>query len=212
MRRSATRQTQVRQDTTNADSSFRAFLSEWEKAQTRFINGDPTAWKQHASHRDDVTILGAFGGYGEKGWEIVGARYDWASSQYKAGEATLKVDIRLASRSVKTWLSPQGLSARKGRAWVTKTRRGEHCEPRKSFGKRTAPGSYCTATPTRLLKSRRHQQPQRNEAVIAYTLLRATTCTPRSPSSMRIKRVIAFASIAHVAATIAQRSAGRPFA
>jgi len=86
-------QTQVRRDTT-ADSSFRAFLPEWEKAQSLFINGDPTLWKQHASKRDDVTILGGFGGYGEKGWDAVGARYDWASSQYKGGGATMKVEYR----------------------------------------------------------------------------------------------------------------------
>jgi len=74
------------------DQSFRAFLQTWEQAQTRFINGDPTLWKQHASHRDDVTILGGFGGEGEKGGKAVGARYDWASSQYRAGNATVKVD------------------------------------------------------------------------------------------------------------------------
>ena len=84
-------QTQVRQGTT-VGSSFREFLPEWEKAQSRFINGDPTLWKQHASHREDVTILGGFGGYGEKGWDAVGARYDWASSRYKGGGATLKVE------------------------------------------------------------------------------------------------------------------------
>lgn len=84
-------QTQTRQDTTT-DSTFRAFLRQWEKAQSLFINGDPTLWKQHASHRDDVTILGGFGGYGEKGWSAVGARYDWASSQYKGGGATMKVE------------------------------------------------------------------------------------------------------------------------
>ncbi|MBA3768316.1 MAG: nuclear transport factor 2 family protein [Acidobacteria bacterium] len=85
-------QTQVRPDTITADSSFRAFLPEWEKTQSRFINGDPTLWKQHASHRDDVTILGGFGGYGEKGWDAVGARYDWASSQYKDSGAKMKVE------------------------------------------------------------------------------------------------------------------------
>ena len=73
-------------------ASLRAFLPQWEAAQTRFINGDPALWKQHASHGDDVTILGAFGGYGEKGWNAVGSRYDWASSQYKAGGATLAVE------------------------------------------------------------------------------------------------------------------------
>lgn len=74
------------------DSSFLAFLQRWETAQSRFINGDPTSWKQSASHRADATILGAFGGYGEKGWEVVGARYDWASSQYRESGATMRVE------------------------------------------------------------------------------------------------------------------------
>jgi len=82
---------QVRRDTT-PESSFRAFLPQWERAQSSFINSDPTLWKQSASQRDDATILGAFGGYGEKGWDAVGARYDWASSQYKRSGATLKVE------------------------------------------------------------------------------------------------------------------------
>ena len=82
---------QVRRGTT-PESSFRAFLPRWEKAQSGFINGDPTQWKQNTSHRDDATILGAFGGYGEKGWGAVGARYDWASSQYKPGGATMNVE------------------------------------------------------------------------------------------------------------------------
>ena len=74
------------------DQGFRSFLQTWEEAQTRFINGDPTLWKQHASRGDDVTILGGFGGEGEKGWKAVGPRYDWAASQYTPGGATLTVD------------------------------------------------------------------------------------------------------------------------
>lgn len=85
-------QAQVRHDAAPGDSGFSAFLPEWEKAQSRFINGNPSLWKQHVSHREDVTILGGFGGYGEKGWDAVGARYDWASSQYKEGAATMKVE------------------------------------------------------------------------------------------------------------------------
>jgi len=84
-------QSQVR-DNVSAESSFRAFLLTWEKAQLSFINGDPTQWKQNASHRDDATILGGFGGHGEKGWDAVGKRYDWAASQYKGGGTTLKVE------------------------------------------------------------------------------------------------------------------------
>lgn len=83
-------QTEVR-PTAAGDSSLQAFLPQWEEAQSRFITGDPTLWKQNASQRDDATILGAFGGY-EKGWNEVGPRYDWASSQYKDSGAKLKVE------------------------------------------------------------------------------------------------------------------------
>lgn len=58
-------------------SDFRLFLRDFEDSARRFINGDAERWKHHASHRDDVTILGGFGGY-EKGWQEVGPRYEWA--------------------------------------------------------------------------------------------------------------------------------------
>jgi len=83
-------QTGVR-PTVVGDSSLQKFLPQWEEAQTHFINGDPTLWKQLSSHGDDATVLGAFGGY-EKGWNEVGPRYDWASSQFKAGRATISVE------------------------------------------------------------------------------------------------------------------------
>ncbi len=73
------------------DSTLQAFLPQWEEAQSRFLTGDPTLWKQNASQRDDATILGAFGGY-EKGWNEVGPRYDWASSQYKNSGAKVNVE------------------------------------------------------------------------------------------------------------------------
>ena len=72
-------------------SEFRAFLRQWEEGQSRFLRGDPALWKQNASQREDVTILGAFGGY-EKGWAEVGLRYDWAASQYKERPAKVEVD------------------------------------------------------------------------------------------------------------------------
>ena len=84
------RQTQVRPNT-SGDSSLQAFLPQWEKAQSRFINGDPTLWKLNTSHRDDATIFGAFGGK-EKGWNEVGPRYDWASSQFKESGAMQKIE------------------------------------------------------------------------------------------------------------------------
>jgi ketosteroid isomerase-like protein len=83
-------QAQVRGDA-NDESSFRAFLPLWEQAISRFINGDPTLWKQNASQGDDATVFGAFGGY-EKGWKEVGPRYEWASSQFKESGAKITVE------------------------------------------------------------------------------------------------------------------------
>ena len=75
----------------SGDSSFRPFLRQWEEAQGRFINGDPTLWKRKASHEADVTIFGAFGGR-ERGWAEVGPRNDWASSHFKKSGATQTID------------------------------------------------------------------------------------------------------------------------
>ena len=83
-------QNQVGSETAR-ESSFAAFIPQWEGAQSRFINGDPTLWKKNASQGEDVTIFGAFGG-SEKGWKEVGPRYDWASSQFKESGAAQKID------------------------------------------------------------------------------------------------------------------------
>lgn len=72
--------------TTPKDTSFNTFLQTLEQANINFINGDPTLWKQLCSQSNDATILGGFGGY-EKGWNEVGTRYNWASSQFKASGA-----------------------------------------------------------------------------------------------------------------------------
>jgi hypothetical protein len=79
------------QEASDGESDFRAFIAKWERAQTRFINGDPTQWKQNASHGDDVTIFGAFGG-SEKGWQTVGPRNDWASGQFTESGATQSIE------------------------------------------------------------------------------------------------------------------------
>lgn len=76
---------------TGRASSFDAFVPRWEAAQSRFINGDPSLWKQNASHGEDVTIFGAFGG-SEKGWILVGPRNDWASAQFEESGAKQTID------------------------------------------------------------------------------------------------------------------------
>lgn len=75
----------------SSDSSLRSFLAQFEEGINRFINGDPTPWKQNASRRDDVTIMGAWGGY-EKGWSEVGPRYDWAATRFRESGARVKVE------------------------------------------------------------------------------------------------------------------------
>lgn len=78
-------QSPTNQATAN-DAGFDAFLATLEGATNRFINGDPTLWKQLCSQSNEATILGGFGGY-EKGWREVGPRYNWASAQFRASGA-----------------------------------------------------------------------------------------------------------------------------
>lgn len=73
------------------DASFQAFLTQFEAGTARFINGDPTLWKQNASQQDDVTIMGAWGAY-EKGWVEAGPRYDWAAARFRESGAELDVE------------------------------------------------------------------------------------------------------------------------
>lgn len=58
----------------------------WEQARAQcqaalgeLVEGKPEAFKALCSHADDVTIMGAFGGF-ERGWENVAQRLDWASA------------------------------------------------------------------------------------------------------------------------------------
>jgi ketosteroid isomerase-like protein len=73
------------------DRSFEAFLPRFEEGINRFINGDPTLWKQNASQRDDAMIMGAWGAF-EKGWKEVDARYDWAAARFKDSGATVSIE------------------------------------------------------------------------------------------------------------------------
>lgn len=83
--------TTAAQNNESSDASFKAFLPTWEQAVTRFVNGDPSLWKQICSHSDDATIFGGFGGF-EKGWKEVGPRYDWAATQFKESGGRVQVE------------------------------------------------------------------------------------------------------------------------
>jgi ketosteroid isomerase-like protein len=73
------------------DPTLRPFLSQFESAINGFINGDPTLWKQHASRREDVTILGGWGAY-KKGWKEANSQYDWAVARFKESGAKVNVE------------------------------------------------------------------------------------------------------------------------
>jgi ketosteroid isomerase-like protein len=77
--------------TAASDPSLRSFLPQFEAGINGFINGDPALWKQNASRRDDVTIMGAWGAY-EKGWNEAGPRYDWAAARFKESGARVKIE------------------------------------------------------------------------------------------------------------------------
>jgi ketosteroid isomerase-like protein len=77
-----------------ADSEWAAFIAKLEAAEHEFAQGRPAAFKALWSHRDDVSICGAFGGI-ESGWKNVAARLDWASAQFSEGRRT-RQEIRSA--------------------------------------------------------------------------------------------------------------------
>ncbi|HEU0184583.1 MAG TPA: nuclear transport factor 2 family protein [Blastocatellia bacterium] len=83
--------------TSSGDASFRSFLPQFEAGTNGFINGDPTLWKKNASHRDDVTIMGGWGGLA-KGWTKVDPWYDWAAARFR--ESGAKVSVEYISSEV----------------------------------------------------------------------------------------------------------------
>ncbi len=76
--------------TPTLEEEFRQVVEQRRAANTAFVNGDARPLKEMASHRDDVTILGAFGGF-EHGWAEAGPRYDWAASRFNGGTFTAEI-------------------------------------------------------------------------------------------------------------------------
>ena len=74
----------------STDADFRAFLTTFEAGLDRFVNGDPTIWKQNLSRRSGTSIMGGWGGY-EIGGEVE-PRYDWAVAQFRDSGARVKVE------------------------------------------------------------------------------------------------------------------------
>lgn len=75
----------------DAQTSFEAFLPTFEQGTNDFMNGDATLWLQNASHSDQASIMGGWGAY-EQGWDEVGTRYEWAVQRFLPSDAKLEVD------------------------------------------------------------------------------------------------------------------------
>jgi ketosteroid isomerase-like protein len=66
------------------NESWNALNQELRAALDAFVAGDADPYKRLWSHRDDVSIFGAFGGC-LRGWNAIAERLDWAASQYHEG-------------------------------------------------------------------------------------------------------------------------------
>ena len=67
-----------------SETSLEQTRTEACEANREFGRGNAARLKQIYSHREDITIFGAFGGM-ERGWGEVGPRLDWAASQFSEG-------------------------------------------------------------------------------------------------------------------------------
>jgi hypothetical protein len=65
-------------------SAWEKFLNELVTGQQAFVRGDPSILTGLWSHSDDVTLMGAWGGY-ERGWSKVGSRLEWVSKSAANG-------------------------------------------------------------------------------------------------------------------------------
>ena len=74
-------------------AEFTAFLDQVTQAHAQYIRGHPEPFKALWSRTPDVTIFGGFGS-GEHGWDQVGPRLDWASTQFSDGHRDVE---RIAS-------------------------------------------------------------------------------------------------------------------
>jgi hypothetical protein len=66
------------------EKEFHEFLARRQEATTAFFNGDAEPWKAQATHTEEITMFGGYGG-SEQGWEAVEDRYTWASARNAEG-------------------------------------------------------------------------------------------------------------------------------
>jgi len=75
-------------------AEFEASFEKVSEAEAELFRGRPEALKALWTRASDVTLFGVSGGGGEHGWDQVGARLDWTSTQYSNGSLTIE---RIAS-------------------------------------------------------------------------------------------------------------------
>jgi len=75
-------------------AEFEAFFDKVTRAETELFRGRAEPLKALWSRAADVTLFGVSGGRGDHGWDQVGRRLDWASTQYSEGAMTVE---RIAS-------------------------------------------------------------------------------------------------------------------
>jgi ketosteroid isomerase-like protein len=75
-------------------------LHQVETAQIELVRGRPEAFKRLWSRGDDVTLVGGLGGEIARGWEAVGRRLDWVSTQYSEGSRSHEEISRVVGRDL----------------------------------------------------------------------------------------------------------------
>lgn len=70
-------------------AEFMAFLDKVRQAHVEYVQSRPAAFKALWSRSSEVTIFGGFGS-GERGWDKVGPRLDWASAQFSEGSRSFE--------------------------------------------------------------------------------------------------------------------------
>ncbi len=80
-------------DTANIDD----VIARLDNANERMLDGDCGLWKELLSHREDVTLLGAYGGH-VRGWDKVSARFAQTATGYTGGGGTT------TRTNISTWI------------------------------------------------------------------------------------------------------------
>ena len=73
-------------------AAFADVLSQERSAEAAIYRGDPEPFKAVWSHRNDVSLFGAFGPC-KKGWHQVGKTTDWVASRYRDGAVTAEYEV-----------------------------------------------------------------------------------------------------------------------